>query len=83
MIQERYVDLYGASVSTHSEHWREACEARVLLRMPLEKRRSEIAAIVKKRGRKDATIEYLVRESIQAALVREFEWRKAHAAVPA
>jgi hypothetical protein len=77
MIEERFIEQYGVRVSTSSEAYKEACEARVLLRMPIEKRRSMIDSFVKKRGRGHPQTEYLVREALQNALTREWEFRRA------
>lgn len=79
------VSLYGEMVRTDSEAWRAACEARVLLQYPLEKRRTWIDTFVKARGRGDGTVEYLARVDLQNALTKEWEWQRAQraAAVPA
>lgn len=79
MIEEKFIDLYGVQVSTNSEAYKDACEARVLLWHPLEKRRSLIESFIKKRGRGEPATEYLIREGLQTALTKEWNWRRANA----
>lgn len=72
----RVVVLYGRYVSTASDEYKSACEARHLLAMPLEQRRKTVDACVRARGRGDATTEREIRAGMQAALQREWDWRK-------
>lgn len=52
------------------EQYRRECEARVVLRMPLQQRRDFLAMVEKARG-KDAT------DALKAEMTRQFAERKA------
>jgi len=73
---ESFVDLYGETVSTWSDKWKTACEARGLLLKPLDQRRKEIDGRVKNRGGGSRETEDVVRTGLQDALTREWNWKR-------
>lgn len=54
---------------TYTEEWRRICEARTVLRWPLEKRRAHIAAVEKIRGSAAA-------EQLKKDIITEWERQK-------
>ena len=86
--QKPMADLYGERVSTWSEEWRAACEARMILALPTkDARASFIDRIVWTRckaamfdtPKERADAAEKLREKIKTDILREWEWRRREA----
>lgn len=68
------VECYGRLIDSAGEEWKDVCEARTILRVPLESRARHMEMIAKKRGRGDPKIEAVILAGLKASVTKEWQW---------
>lgn len=70
------VECYGKLIDSSCDQWKEVCEARSILAVPLETRRRHMELIAQKRSGGEKDREAAVVAHLEAIVTREFKWRK-------
>jgi hypothetical protein len=72
----KVVEAYGRLVESSGGEWKEICEARFFLAVPLEHRRREMELTAKKRSGGEKDREKTILAHLEALVTREWKWRR-------
>lgn len=70
------VESYGKLVDSSGDQWKDACEARSLMAVPLEERRRHMELMAQKRSGGDKGREAAILAHLETIVTREWKWRK-------
>lgn len=72
----KLVECYGRLIDAAGEEWKDVCEARSILAVPLEGRSRHMEMFAEKRCRGNAGLRAAILAGLQKTVTREWQWRR-------